>query len=192
MGSRSSKVSRAEGPPPWIKVGARVDFCSVIGRPPTLLNVMVREGPEQMVSGEWVVWLVGKAGCVSVDACLQARPVAYDVAAAEESIAKAVAETGDSWTLGEPYRLRNGADVVDVLTEQDGAPIFETCMIDSAATAVAAMSKETGWPAAIAEIKRLRAIVDDACSVLEANSDKSSRRALARSLRDRMGGGDGR
>lgn len=61
-----------KAPPPWLVAGARVDYCSVIGRPPTDRDRVVRTDPEQLASGAWVVWLEGKSGCVSVDACVPA------------------------------------------------------------------------------------------------------------------------
>jgi hypothetical protein len=57
--------------PPWLVVGARVDYCSVIGQPATEFNMVVKAAPEQLASGLWVVWIEGKAGCVAVEACLQ-------------------------------------------------------------------------------------------------------------------------
>lgn len=56
-------------PPTWLVVGAYVDYCSVIGEPPTDTGLRIRTGPDQLPSGHWVVWLEGKSACVSVDAC---------------------------------------------------------------------------------------------------------------------------
>lgn len=60
-------------PPAWLVVGARVDYCSIIGREPTQRAMVVSSGPEQLVSDHWVVWLEGKAACVAIEACLPAK-----------------------------------------------------------------------------------------------------------------------
>lgn len=159
MGGRTRKRKPA-APPAWLVVGAKVDYCSVIGRAPTQRGMIVRAGPELASSGDWVVWLVGKPGWVVVEACL---PAGYDVAAARAVIAAAREETGDSWTLGELYNTRTGGPVVDVLTEPDGAPIFEVCMPESAKAAVAAFDPHAGWSAALDEIERLRRELEEAC-----------------------------
>ncbi len=62
-------------PPEWLVMGAIVNYCSVIGEPPTELGLEVREAPAQLPSGHWVVWLKGKAACVAVDACQQPQPL---------------------------------------------------------------------------------------------------------------------
>lgn len=50
----------------WIKIGASVDYCSVIGEAPTKRGLTVRSEPFQANSGHWVVFLNGHAGFVSV------------------------------------------------------------------------------------------------------------------------------
>lgn len=50
----------------WITVGARVDYCSIIGEPPTKHGLTVRSEPYQSNSGHWVVFLNGHSGFVSV------------------------------------------------------------------------------------------------------------------------------
>lgn len=59
-------------PAPWLVVGARVDYFSRIdpipSDIPTLSDLKVVAGPCQLPSGQWVVWLKGKSGCVSIDA----------------------------------------------------------------------------------------------------------------------------
>ena len=60
-------------PPAWLVAGVRVDYCAIIGEPPTQRNMSLRTDPEQLDSGQWVVWLEGKAGCVAVEACLPAH-----------------------------------------------------------------------------------------------------------------------
>lgn len=50
----------------WIRVGAAVDYCSVIGEPPTRRGLTVRSEPYQSSSGHWVVFLNGHSGFVSV------------------------------------------------------------------------------------------------------------------------------
>lgn len=57
-------------PPEWLVVGAFVDYCSVLGEPPTELGLKVRSDPGQLDSGHWVVSLEGKSAVVSIDACL--------------------------------------------------------------------------------------------------------------------------
>lgn len=65
--------------PSWPTVGDVVDYCAVIGEPPTMFGLTVESGPGQLASGHWVVWLGNKPGCVSVDACARpAVPVALD------------------------------------------------------------------------------------------------------------------
>ena len=65
-------------PPAWLVVGATVDYCSIIGEPPTEHGLIVRAGPQRMASGHWVVWLRGKAGCVAVEACQRPTPPGPD------------------------------------------------------------------------------------------------------------------
>lgn len=50
----------------WIKPGTRVDYCSVIGEPPTKTGLTVRDAPFQASDGSWVVFLNGHAGYVSI------------------------------------------------------------------------------------------------------------------------------
>ena len=52
----------------WIQPGVRVNYHSVIGEPATDFDLVIRAGPQKLPSGQWVVWLEGKAGCVAVDA----------------------------------------------------------------------------------------------------------------------------
>lgn len=63
---------RAKSPPSWLVEGAMVDYHAVIGEPATQFNMRARTSPQQMDSGHWVVWLEGKSGSVSVDACTPA------------------------------------------------------------------------------------------------------------------------
>jgi hypothetical protein len=74
---RTSAAPPSEGtgsgesePAPWMKVGARVDYHSLINPlgPVTLGNAEIRAGPDRLASGGWVVWLKGKSGCVSIEA----------------------------------------------------------------------------------------------------------------------------
>lgn len=52
----------------WLKIGTLVDYHATIGGPVTTARLEVREGPEIQPSGQWVVWLKGKAGCVACEA----------------------------------------------------------------------------------------------------------------------------
>ncbi len=65
-------------PPAWLVVGAKVDYCSIVGRAPTQLGMIVRAGPELAASNDWVVWLEGKSGSVWAEACL--APGSYKAA----------------------------------------------------------------------------------------------------------------
>jgi hypothetical protein len=65
------KRTRLANPPGWMVVGARVDYCGIIGESPTMYGLTVRIEPEQQSNGQWVVWLTGKAGYVAVEACLE-------------------------------------------------------------------------------------------------------------------------
>lgn len=58
-------------PPTWIRIGSIVDYCAIVGAEPTDRAMVVTDGPTQMGSGQWVVWLDGKASAVA--AC---RPAA--------------------------------------------------------------------------------------------------------------------
>jgi hypothetical protein len=58
---------------PYPHEGAIVDYCAIIGREPTQRGMVVRVGPQQLPSGQWVLWLKGKAGCVAVEACVNVR-----------------------------------------------------------------------------------------------------------------------
>lgn len=55
-------------PKDWMVIGAKVDYSSIIGGPATMVAAEIRSGPERLSSGEWVVWLEGKSGCVSISA----------------------------------------------------------------------------------------------------------------------------
>ena len=88
---------RRRRPPKWLTIGVHVDYHAVIGGPVTQSNLEVRSGPEKLPSGQWVVWLWGKTGCVSVDAVSLAAPtqaelnrlnVATDAADPDVQIAK--------------------------------------------------------------------------------------------------------
>jgi hypothetical protein len=59
--------------PSWPVEGDLVDYSSTIGRAPTMLGAVVRVAPRQLPSGEWVVWLHGKSGCVSLRALSKPR-----------------------------------------------------------------------------------------------------------------------
>ena len=52
------------------------DYHPVIGEAEVTLTARVRIGPQQLPSGQWVVWLEGKSGCVAVEACTPAKEVA--------------------------------------------------------------------------------------------------------------------
>jgi len=66
--SRGKGKREQPAPPKWLVEGVMVDYHSVIDGPPTQRNMRVLMGPEMVSSGHWVVWLVDKAGYVSVDA----------------------------------------------------------------------------------------------------------------------------
>lgn len=70
MKRATKKIEETE--PTWPNVGDVVNYSSVIGKPPTQFNMVVRSGPE-LVGGTWCVWLTGKAGCVAIAACTPAR-----------------------------------------------------------------------------------------------------------------------
>ena len=59
-------------PAEWLVIGTRVDYFSLINptpdTQPTLSGLEVTAGPTRLPSGQWVVWLKGKSGCVSIDA----------------------------------------------------------------------------------------------------------------------------
>ncbi len=69
--SGPAQRTKKRKPAAWLKEGALVDYCSIIGEPPTEFNMTVRWGPQKMASGHWVVWLIGKPGCVAVEACVK-------------------------------------------------------------------------------------------------------------------------
>jgi hypothetical protein len=69
---RRVKRTRLSKPPTWMVVGAKVDYCGIVGEPPTLRGLTIRIGPEQLAGGNWVVWLEGKASCVAIEAVLEA------------------------------------------------------------------------------------------------------------------------
>ena len=73
MASRRKAVAREA--PTWITPGLVVDYHSLIRPlgPVTQAGLVVREGPYDL-HGQWVVWLHGKAGCVSVEAITLASP----------------------------------------------------------------------------------------------------------------------
>ena len=62
---------KKQSKPNWIKEGDVVDYRSIIGHEVTQPRMRVSHGPT-MVSGNWVVWLEGKSGCVAVEACTPA------------------------------------------------------------------------------------------------------------------------
>lgn len=68
MNKKKSRTVPAE----WLVIGAHVDYFSRITHEPseipTLFDLEVRAGPCQLPSGQWVIWLKGKSGCVSIDA----------------------------------------------------------------------------------------------------------------------------
>lgn len=64
-----AKKNKIAAPPAWLAIGAIVDYCSIIGREPTERAIAVQAGPKQIGTGDWVVWLTGKSGAVSVLAC---------------------------------------------------------------------------------------------------------------------------
>jgi hypothetical protein len=147
-------------PPAWLVVGAIVDYHGRIGGPITRSGLEVVAKPWQLGDGTWVVKLQGLPGGVSIEAVTIA-PV--DVAGSRAAIAKAEAETGYGWVLGKPYSTSSMSEipnVVDVLSEPDGAEILEKCMPEAAAFAVAAFNPKTGWLAALNEIERLRAEIE--------------------------------
>lgn len=55
-------------PASWIKAGVRADYHSVIGGPVTISGVKVTCDPYVLGGHSWVVFIEGKAGCVSVQA----------------------------------------------------------------------------------------------------------------------------
>lgn len=154
---------KPKAPPTWLQVGVLVDYCSVIGGPPTQLRLEVSDGP-QLMSDQWVVWLKGKAGCVAVDACIPSEVVNV---AADRALIEAAGE--GPWALSKAYDYGeaargkpNGAKVYDVLTEPDGAEMFERCLPVHARFALEARER---WPKALDEIERLRELVREACSL---------------------------
>lgn len=158
------KPKRIAEPPAWMVEGAIVDYHSIIGGPITQPGMVVRAGP-QLMCGHWSVWLKGKAGSVAVEACT-APP--YDLAW-DRAIIDAAREGATDWdelALGEEYDFGeasrgkpNGALVHDVLTEPiEGAPMFERCRPVHAAFVIAAWNR---WPAAVREIERLRAELEE-------------------------------
>lgn len=58
----------------WIKPGTTMDYCSIIGEPPTKRGLTVRSDPFQASDGSWVVFLNGHSGYVSVLAVQPAEP----------------------------------------------------------------------------------------------------------------------
>lgn len=99
------------------------------------------------------------------------------------------AYVGDGWVIGEPYTHLSG-DIVDVLTEPEGCEVAEFCLPQQARFIVLA---SIALVPAAKEIDDLRAALhlallaaNDATALLESNTDKSSRRALAKDLRERI------
>lgn len=90
-------------PPAWLVAGAIVDYCSIIGRAPTEHAMVVRHGPQQLGHGDWVVWLHGKSGAVSVLACQPAESndappdVQVEIQAAELELASTGRTVGERW-----------------------------------------------------------------------------------------------
>ena len=159
-----SREREPSPPPAWLKKGVLVDYCSVIGQPPTKLGLRARTDPEQLYSGHWVIWLEGHAGAVACDAVV---PQKLDVDAERNLISALIGD--DPLALSEPYDFGaantgrpNGAQVVDILTEPDGAPMFERCLPEHASFVTEAQVR---WPRALAEIERLRELVKRACEL---------------------------
>jgi hypothetical protein len=53
--------------PDWVRIGARVNYHSILNEPASQFDLEITAGPS-VLGGIWVVWLAGKAGCVSVGA----------------------------------------------------------------------------------------------------------------------------
>lgn len=77
-----------------------------------------------------------------------------DIKRSRALIAKSLLDAGA--VVSELFDYGNGAMVANVLTEDDGAPACESCLPQTARAVAAAFDKETGWPAALDEIERLR------------------------------------
>lgn len=68
IASKSIPLSKRSAPPAWVRPGRVVHYHAVIGGPITERFLQIQDGPQLLSGHTWVVWLVGKAGCVSIDA----------------------------------------------------------------------------------------------------------------------------
>lgn len=154
-----ARTKEVDAPPAWIVEGVAVDYHSIIGGPITQRGLVVRAGPSKM-GDHWSVWLVGKAGCVCVEAC---TPAELDISI-DEKIIESHAPAG--WALSEAYDYGeallgrghySASPVHDVMSEVGGAPLFERVVPESAG-ALITMGRR--YPLLVAEIKRLRLEVE--------------------------------
>ena len=64
----TKRPKRMKQPPAWMHSGASADYHSIITGPVTARGVVFDGEPFQLGSGDWVVRVVGRAGCFAVEA----------------------------------------------------------------------------------------------------------------------------